>query len=98
MMPSWPMPNPKGQNDRLTKAAGLPSPGLQESSEPIAMPLVHTHVAVRVSPGGAVSRRGFLRVAGASAGLSLTDRIAAHAEELKKQNRACILLWMAGGP
>jgi uncharacterized protein (DUF1501 family) len=61
---------------------------------------VQTCVDVRVSDDGAVSRRGFLRVAGgaAVAGLGISDRLAAHADELKKQNRACILLWMAGGP
>jgi hypothetical protein len=49
-----------------------------------------------------VSRRGFLRgVAGggaALAGLSLGERLGLHAAELRKQGRACILLWMAGGP
>src|SRR5438552_3907610 len=65
----------------------------------MALPL-QTCVDVRVSADGAVSRRGFLRVAGgaAVAGLGISDRLAAHADELKKQNRACILLWMAGGP
>jgi uncharacterized protein (DUF1501 family) len=55
-----------------------------------------------MTPRGAVSRRGFLRrlaVGGAAvAGLSWADSLAAHAGELKKQGRSCILLWMAGGP
>jgi hypothetical protein len=56
-------------------------------------------VAVRMSARGAVSRRGFLRFAAAgAAGLGWRDVIAARADELKKQNRACILLWMSGGP
>jgi len=61
---------------------------------------VQTCVDVRVSADGAVSRRGFFRVAGgaAVAGFGITDRLAASAAELKKKNRACILLWMAGGP
>src|SRR5881275_2171102 len=54
-------------------------------------------VDVRVTRDGAVSRRGFLRLA-AAAGLGVGGRLAARAGELKKQNRACILLWMAGGP
>src|SRR5262245_31374356 len=65
----------------------------------MTLPL-QTCVDVRVSPDGAVSRRGFLRVAGGAtvAGLGITDRLAARAEELKKKDRAVILLWMAGGP
>src|SRR6476620_11708355 len=58
-------------------------------------------VNVRVDERGAVSRRGFLRrlAAGtAVAGLSWSDYLSARADELKERNRACILLWMAGGP
>src|SRR6478752_1931108 len=58
---------------------------------------LHTRVNVRVTADGAISRRGFLQFAGA-AGLGLSSALAARADELKKQNRACILLWMAGGP
>jgi hypothetical protein len=32
------------------------------------------------------------------AGLSFTDTVALHAEELRKRGMSCILLWMAGGP
>jgi hypothetical protein len=57
---------------------------------------------LRVTASGAVSRRRFLRrlaVGGAAvAGLRWADSLAAHAGEMKKQGRACILLWMAGGP
>src|ERR1051325_5078162 len=62
---------------------------------------LQTCVKVRVSPAGAVSRRGFLRrlaIGGAVTGLRWSDCLSAHADELKKQGRACILLWMAGGP
>src|SRR5262245_12524712 len=59
-------------------------------------------VDVRLNAHGAVSRRGFLRrlAAGgaAVAGLRWADCLGAHADELKRQGRACILLWMAGGP
>lgn len=61
-----------------------------------------TWVNVRVSGRGAVSRRGFLRWVGAGmagvAGLSWLDRLTLHAEELRKAQKSCILLWMAGGP
>lgn len=61
-----------------------------------------TWVKVRVSGAGAFSRRGFLRWTGASAlgwaGSSWLDRLTLHAEELRKARKACILLWMAGGP
>jgi uncharacterized protein (DUF1501 family) len=67
----------------------------------MAFPL-QTCVNIRVDARGIVSRRGFLRqlTAGSAAvaGLSWGDAIGAYAAELKKQNRACILLWMAGGP
>src|SRR5215472_12156202 len=61
-----------------------------------------SYVKVRVDSRGAVSRRGFLRWAtggaAALAGLRWSDCLGAFARDLKKQNRACILLWMAGGP
>src|SRR5579872_1985264 len=63
---------------------------------------LQTCVAVRVNSQGAVSRRGFLRRAAgagaAAAGLGWLDTLGARAAEMRKQNRACILLWMAGGP
>src|SRR5205085_4183303 len=63
---------------------------------------LQTCVNVRMTARGAVSRRGFLRrlaVGGAAvAGLGWADSLAAHAGELKRQGRSCILLWMAGGP
>jgi hypothetical protein len=61
-----------------------------------------TWVNVRVGPHGAVSRRGFLRWTGAgAAGLSgwgWFDFLAAHADDLRKARKSCIVLWMAGGP
>src|SRR5690348_9471984 len=58
-----------------------------------------TWVNVRVGGDGALSRRGFLRWVGAgSAGLSWLDCLTLHADELRKAQRSCILLWMAGGP
>lgn len=52
-----------------------------------------------MSARGTVSRRTFLQTAAvATAGLGWRGSLAAHADELKRQNRACILLWMAGGP
>ena len=63
---------------------------------------LQTCVNVHVNAHGAVSRRGFLRhlAAGSAAiaGLRWSDYLSAYAAELKKQNRRCILLWMAGGP
>jgi uncharacterized protein (DUF1501 family) len=61
-----------------------------------------TCVQVRVGKDGAVSRRGFLRRVGAGAaglaGLSWFDRLRLHGAELRRQRKAVILLWMAGGP
>jgi hypothetical protein len=62
---------------------------------------LQTCVNVHVNARGVVSRRGFLRgvAAGAAlAGLRWSDCLSAYAAEPKKQDRACILLWMAGGP
>jgi hypothetical protein len=56
-------------------------------------------VQVRVGEDGALSRRGFLRFAGAgAAGLGWFDYLTAHAAEVQRARKACILLWMAGGP
>jgi uncharacterized protein (DUF1501 family) len=56
--------------------------------------------AVRGS--GSVSRRGFLRgtlgAAAAAGTIGWMDRVIASADELRRQGRACILLWMQGGP
>jgi hypothetical protein len=58
-------------------------------------------VDVRVSSRGIVSRRAFLRcLAGGAtaAGMRWSDCLSARSEEIRRQGRACILLWMAGGP
>jgi hypothetical protein len=61
-----------------------------------------TWVNVRVNGDGALSRRGFLRQVGAGAAglgaLGWFDRLTLHADELRKQRKSVILLWMAGGP
>src|SRR5580765_1100884 len=60
---------------------------------------LHPWVNVRLTAAGAVSRRTFLGASAVgAAGLGWRGSLAAHADELKTQNRACILLWMAGGP
>ena len=59
---------------------------------------LQTCVHVRVAGNGSVSRRGFLRRAGSAAGLGWFGLSAAQAEGLRRRGRACILLWMAGGP
>ena len=61
-----------------------------------------TIVKVAMNGQGVLGRRGFLRGIGLGAlglsGLSFTDLMAVHAEELRKRQMACILLWMGGGP
>lgn len=60
------------------------------------------HLDVAISRSGRVRRRDFLRGVSAAAlaagAASWTDTVAAQADALRKQNRACILLWMQGGP
>ncbi len=57
---------------------------------------------VAIDGRGVLSRRGFLRGVGlGAAGLSavsFTDLMALRAEELRRRQMACIVLWMAGGP
>lgn len=54
---------------------------------------------LNVDRQGAISRRRFAQLAGAGlmAG-GLVGQISAHAAQLKKQQRACILVWLAGAP
>src|SRR5438552_16149574 len=56
-----------------------------------------TWINVHMDRDGALSRRGFLRWIGAGA-VSWLDYLTLHAEELRKAHKACILLWMSGGP
>ena len=61
-----------------------------------------TIVNVAMNAQGVLSRRGFIRSVGlGAAGLaaaSFTDVMALQADELRKRQMACILLWMGGGP
>lgn len=61
-----------------------------------------TVVRVSMDGQGVLSRRGFLRGVGTAAAgvtaLSFTDLLAVQADELRKRQMACILLWMSGGP
>ncbi len=57
---------------------------------------------IRMGAGQAISRRDILRMipsAGIAAGcLGWTDLLATEAPHLKKRGKACIVLWMQGGP
>lgn len=59
-----------------------------------------TNPSLSTPPG--MSRRHFMQHLAASAtvipGLHFINHLNAHAAELKKNNKACILLWMSGGP
>src|SRR5262245_48948284 len=60
-----------------------------------------TGLALQVNSQGALSRRAFISsLAGgvALAGLNPVRSLHAAADEMRRQGRACILLWMAGGP
>ncbi len=62
---------------------------------------LHRCVSARTTRDGFVSRRDFLRgfstTALAAGALTWTDMLTAKADELRKQGRACILLYMQGG-
>jgi hypothetical protein len=57
---------------------------------------------VAMNRQGVIGRRGFLRSVGLGAmgmaTVSFTDMMALQADELRKRQMACILLWMGGGP
>ena len=64
-------------------------------------------VQVAMNGEGVIGRRHFLRTIGLGAAglaataavpMSFTDRMALQADEMRKRQMACILLWMAGGP
>src|SRR5438067_1008809 len=59
-------------------------------------------VKVQMSARGVLSRRGFLRLAGGGAlglaGLDWLAQLSRSADELRREGKSCILLWMAGGP
>jgi len=65
-------------------------------------PLVQRHCHLDVQPEAVVSRRDVLRMLAAgglgAATVSWRDQLSLQAAELRRQNRACILLWMHGGP
>ncbi|QDT94026.1 DUF1501 domain-containing protein [Gimesia algae] len=57
--------------------------------------LLHLNLNYR----GGVSRRNFLQAAALGiGGSSLLSQFRLHAEDLKKEGRSCILLWLAGAP
>jgi hypothetical protein len=65
--------------------------------------MLHPELNLSVNRGGVVSRRLVLQgLAGATAGgvvsLGWRDYLMARADELKRQGRSMILLWMDGGP
>ncbi len=64
-------------------------------------PRLQHHIRVRANKHGVTARRDFLRavgVAGAMGAVSWTDAISLAADDLRRRDKACILLWMAGGP
>lgn len=62
---------------------------------------VHRQTEVTVNRYGVVGRRDFLKgvsLASAAGALCWNDWMTVQADELRKKNMACILLWMQGGP
>lgn len=63
---------------------------------------LNRHVRATVNRDGAVRRRDFFKgisLAGLAAGqLGWADMLSLQAAELRKRHRACIVLWMEGGP
>src|SRR5262249_17369141 len=93
--------------------SGMLEPGILESGMPKPVhhpsrngtrPMTEKTVAkVAMNERGVLRRRGFLGSVGLGtaavlAGPSFTDLFAVHADELRKREMACILLWMQGGP
>src|ERR1035438_5217650 len=60
---------------------------------------MQTLMHVQTNGDGVFSRRTFLRSAAVgAAGLGLFDTLTAHAQELRRREMSCVLLYMAGGP
>lgn len=58
-----------------------------------------TLLHLNVTRGGEISRRRFLQMSAAGvAGSAFLSRVSLHAETLRKEGRACILVWLAGAP
>src|SRR5262245_55091004 len=58
-----------------------------------------TVLDIGISRHGTLDRRRFLKAAGLGiAAASWLDCIGLQAEDLKKRNAACILIWLGGGP
>jgi hypothetical protein len=76
--------------------------GNQELKSFAMTPTIQRHVHAHTNCDCVVHRRDFLRIAGAAGlaagAMSWTDAICLSADELRRQGKACILLWMAGGP
>jgi hypothetical protein len=61
--------------------------------------LTRSFLNISMNRDGVVGRRAFLRTIGlGAAALPFGALLAARAEELRARRKACILLWMAGGP
>src|SRR5215204_1767427 len=61
----------------------------------------HTVMQVQTNRDGVVSRRTFLRGAAAGAALGVLgwkDAVALSAQQLRQQGRACVLIFLRGGP
>src|SRR5580658_6662304 len=60
---------------------------------------VQSLMQVQTNRDGVIGRRTFLRsMAAGAAGFGLIDTLSLHAQELRRRNMACILLFMRGGP
>ncbi|HEX4143792.1 MAG TPA: DUF1501 domain-containing protein [Pirellulales bacterium] len=63
---------------------------------------IERHLELAIGRGGVIRRRDFLRGLSAAAlaagSLTWRDALATEADELRRQGKACILLWMQGGP
>jgi hypothetical protein len=65
------------------------------------MTTLHHQATIAIDRRGEVCRRDFLKAisaVGAAGTLAWSDVMTLHADELRKQGKACILLWMQGGP
>lgn len=62
--------------------------------------MIHPELLLGVNRDGVVTRRTLLKssVAAGAAALGWQDFLMAHADELRRQGRSMILLWMDGGP
>src|SRR5687768_9940572 len=101
--PSGPFGSWRLENPDLTVGATACRPSGPQYKSVEEFEMLRTFASADVTTDGIINRRGFIKslaVAGGAGAMTLSwrDMLIARAEELRKQGKSMILLWMDGGP